>query len=127
MNEYLVYDGGFRHPSVGKLGTWGLFVFTENSLQVFKTMTQKLKRSPGITGLVSNFLDDYDYRNEKPALVFDFTDIRKVSKFKKFLQDPGVVITMQDGEEITMFINPKKHFDEIANKIKEVNSSIEIG
>ncbi len=47
----LVFDGGYKHKSVGKLGDWGVFVFTDDQLEVYKTMQQKLKKSWGVTGL----------------------------------------------------------------------------
>ena len=124
--EYLVYDGGYRHPSAGMMGKWGVFVFTDEALQIYNTMTEKLKSTRGITGVIANFMEDFDYSDKTPDLILKYEDIESVERFKKFLQDPGITFTDNNGVKLTTFIDPKKYMDLIVDKLKAKNTKIEV-
>lgn len=126
-NEVLIYDGGFKHKSVGKLGDFGVFVFTDDALEVYKTMKQKLKASFGVTGLIANLVtDDFEFEHETPDITLPYASMKEISKHNKFLQDPAIKITMDTDEDIILYIRPKKNIPAIAQKVQAVNQQVNL-
>ncbi|WP_124057934.1 hypothetical protein [Vaginisenegalia massiliensis] len=125
--EGLIFDGGYKHHSAGKLGNYGVFVFTDNQLEVYQTMKEKLKKSPGILGLVANLAsDDFQFKDEDPTFVLPYAEMAEIAKHNKFLMDPAIKITMKDGETLILYIRPKKNIPNISEKVLKVNQEVAI-
>lgn len=125
--EGLIFDGGYKHQTAGKLGNFGVFVFTDNQLQVHQTMKEKLKKSPGALGLLANLAsDDFEFKDEQPTFVLPYADMVEIAKHNKFLMDPAIKITMKDGETLIMYIRPKKNIPAISEKVLKVNPRVAV-
>lgn len=125
--EGLIFDGGYKHHTVGKFGDFGVFVFTDNQLEVYKTMKEKLKKSPGVLGIIANLAsDDFEFKDEDPTFVLPYTEMSEIAKHSKFLMDPAIKITMKDGETLIMYIRPKKNIPTIAEKVLKINTTVNI-
>lgn len=125
--EGLMFDGGYKHHTAGKLGDFGVFVFTDTQLEVYQTMKEKLKKSPGVLGLVANLAsDDFEFKDEDPTFVLPYSDMAEIAKHSKFLMDPAIKVTMKDGETLIMYIRPKKNIPTISEKVLKVNKDVTI-
>lgn len=106
--QVLVYDGGYKHSSTGLLGAWGVFVFTDTQLEIYKTMQGKMKKSAGVTGLVMSLTQgSFEFEDKTPDLVFAYDQFTEMSRYSKFLQDPGIKFHTQDDENL-VYINTKR-------------------
>ena len=125
--EGLIFDGGYKHHTAGKLGDFGVFVFTDSQLEVYKTLKAKLKKAPGVLGLVANLAsDDFEFKDVEPTFVLPYADVAEIAKHNKFLMDPAIKVTMKDGEDLIMYIHPKKNMPTISEKVSRVNPEVTI-